>query len=81
MLKDLCKAGIEGMTDMSGQGKKEMYKDLVASIISLVLAILIIAFVGKFLWNSTVAELFTVVRPVRSAWQIIGLMLLVSLFK
>jgi hypothetical protein len=81
MLKDLCKAGIEGMTDMSGQGKKEMYKDLVASIISLVLAILIIAFVGKFLWNSTVAELFTIVRPVRSAWQIIGLMLLVSLFK
>ena len=69
------------MTDMSGQGKKEMYKDLVASIISLVLAILIIAFVGKFLLNSTVAELFTIVRPVRSAWQIIGLMLLVSLFK
>lgn len=81
MLKDLCKAGIEGMTDMSGLGRKEMYKDLVASIISLVLAILIIAFVGKFLWNSTVAELFTVVRPVRSAWQIIGLMILISLFK
>jgi len=81
MLRDLCKAGVDCVSDMSGQGKKEMYKDLVASIISLVLAILIIAFVGKFLWNSTVAELFTVVRPVRSAWQIIGLMLLVSLFK
>lgn len=81
MLKDFCKAGIEGLVDMSGQGRREMYKDLVASILALVFSILIIAFVGKFLWNTTVAELFTVVRPVRSAWQIIGLMLLVSLFK
>ncbi|NBP57199.1 hypothetical protein EBU71_11835 [bacterium] len=81
MLRDLCKAGVDCVGDMSGQGRREMYKDLVASILALVLAILIIAFVGKFLWNSTVAELFTVVRPVRSAWQIIGLMLLISLFK
>jgi ABC-type antimicrobial peptide transport system permease subunit len=81
MLKDLCRAGVEGMTDMSGSGKRDMYKDLVASILSLVLAILIISFVGKFLWNTTVAELFTIVRPVRSVWQIIGLMILISLFK
>jgi hypothetical protein len=81
MLQSLCKAGIEGMSDMSGQGRRDMYKDLVASILALVLAILIISFVGKFLWNNTVAELFTVVRPVKSAWQIIGLMLLFSLFQ
>ena len=81
MLKDLCRAGVEGMTDMSGSGKRDMYKDLVASILSLVLAILIISFVGKFLWNTTIAELFTIVRPVRSVWQIIGLMILISLFK
>jgi len=81
MLQSLCKAGIEGMSDMSGSGKREMYKDLVASILSIVLAILIISFVGKYLWNNTVAELFTIVRPVRSAWQIIGLMLLFSLFQ
>jgi hypothetical protein len=30
--------------------------------------------VGKFLWNTTVAELFTFARPVQSVWQIIGLM-------
>ena len=83
MLKDLCRAGVEGMSDMSGSGngKREMYKDVVASILSLVIAIMIVSFVGKFLWNTTVVELFTFARPVRSAWQIVGLMLLLSLFK
>jgi hypothetical protein len=83
MLKDLSRACVEGMSDMSGSGpgRREMYKDLVASILSLVLAILIIAFVGKYLWNTTVSELFTFARPVRSAWQIIGLMILISLFR
>jgi uncharacterized membrane protein YgaE (UPF0421/DUF939 family) len=66
---------------MSGPGKKELYKELVASILALILAIVIVSLVGKFLWNTTVAELFTVVKPVRSAWQIIGLMLLLSLFR
>ena len=66
---------------MSGSGRYQMYKELVASILSLVISIAIVAFVGKFLWNTTVAELFTIARPVRSAWQIIGLMLLIALFR
>lgn len=78
MLKDLCRAGVEGMTDMSGSNK-QIYKEVVAQIISLVIAILILAFVGKYLWNNSVAELFTFARPVRSVWQIIALMLFISL--
>lgn len=81
MIKDLCRAGIGCMTDMSGPNKKDMYKDVAASILALLLSIVIVAFVGKYLWNSTVAELFTVVRPVRSVWQIIGLMIFISLLK
>ena len=65
----------------SGNGRREMYKDVISSILALIVSIVIIAFVGKYLWNNTVAEVFTVVRPVRSAWQIIGLMLLISLFR
>jgi len=81
MIKDLCRAGIGCMTDMSGSNKKDMYKDVASSILALLLSILIVAFVGKYLWNSTVAELFTFVRPVRSVWQIIGLMIFISLLK
>ena len=83
MLFNLCRAGVEGMSDLSGSGngRREMYRDLVASLLSLVLAILLIAFLGKYLWNTTVAELFTFARPVRSVWQIIGLMIFLSLIR
>jgi hypothetical protein len=83
MLKELCRAGVEGMTDMSGStaGRREIYKELAAQIIALVVAIVIIAFVGKWLWNNSVAELFTFARPVRSVWQIIALMLFLSLMR
>ena len=82
MLRDLCRAGLDCTTDLSGSSsRRESYKDIVATLLSLVLAILIVAFVGKYLWNSTVAELFTIVRPVRSVWQIIGFMILLSLFR
>ena len=86
MLKDLCKAGVECMTDMPGHssssmGSGESFKTVIASILSLLLSILILSFVGKYLWNVSVAELFTVVRPVESVWQIIALMLLLSLFR
>jgi len=81
MLKNLCRAGIEGMTDMSGSqaGRREIYKEVVAQLLALVIAVLIVAFVGKWLWNNSVAELFTFARPVRSVWQIIALMLFLSL--
>jgi hypothetical protein len=81
MLRDLCRAGVEGMTDMSGSssGRREIYKEVVAQLIALVISILIIAFIGKWLWNNSVAELFTFTRPVRSVWQIIALMFFVGL--
>jgi hypothetical protein len=83
LLQALCRAGLECMTDMPGSSsnRHESYKSVVAAILSLVIAILIISFVGKYLWNVSVAELFTFARPVQSVWQIIALMLLLSLFR
>lgn len=83
MIKEITAAAVEGMSDLSGSGngRRVMYKDIIASILSLLISIMIIAFIGKYLWNETVVELFSFVRPVRSAWQIIGLMLLLALFK
>ncbi len=83
MLRELCRAGVEGMSDMSGStaARQQMYKELVAQILALVLSVTIIAFVGKWLWNNSVAELFTFTRPVRSVWQIIALMLFLALMR
>ena len=79
MLRDLCRAGVEGMTNMSGSNRNEIYKEVISQIIALVIAITIIAFIGKWLWNNSVAELFTFARPVRSVWQIIALMFFVGI--
>jgi hypothetical protein len=84
MLYKLSKSVVQGFTtNMSGsdQERVETYKDVVASLLALILAIVIIGFVGKFLWNATMPELFSFAKPVKSCWQIIGLMILVSLFR
>jgi len=83
MLKELCLAGVDCMSNMPGpqQNRHDSYKNVIASILSLVVAIVIIGFVGKYLWNMTMPELFTFARPVQSAWQVIGLMILLSLFR
>lgn len=83
MMSKLSESFVDAVTDVSGStsNRRELYKGVIASILSLILSILIIAFIGKWLWNTTIAELFTFVRPVRSAWQIIGLLIFVSLMK
>jgi hypothetical protein len=43
--------------------------------------IIILGFVGKLLWNSVMVELFTIAKPAKSFWQIIGLMILASLLR
>jgi len=81
MLRDLCRAGIDCVSSPDGPEQRMGYKDVVASILAMILAIFIIAFVGKFVWNETMPSLFTFARPVQSCWQIIGLLILFSLFR
>lgn len=79
MLQGFCRAGIDCFTD-SGP-KNDVYKDVIATLFALVIAIIIIAFVGKWLWNNSMVELFTFARPVKSVWHIIALMLFLSILK
>lgn len=83
LLQRACYAMVDGFTDLSGSDSKrrEVYMDLVASIIAFLLSIVIVAFVGKWLWNNVVIDLFTFARPVRNVWQIIGLMIFLSLVR
>ena len=55
------------------------YIELSATIMAFVASVVIMAFIGKWLWNSIVVDLFTVARPVRSVWQVIGLAVFVHL--
>lgn len=57
------------------------YKTIIVTIITFIISVLLIALLGKFLWNVSVAQLFTIARPVDSGWQIIALMILLSLLR
>jgi len=50
-----------------------------ASFIVLIVYIIIILFIGKFLWNEVLTKLVTIVKPADNIWQILGIAILVNL--
>jgi len=83
VIKDITYACVDAFTDMSGSDSKrrEAFMEIIASIMSFLIAVIIISFVGKWLWNNTILDLFTFVKPVRSIWQILGLMIFLALIR
>lgn len=77
-----AKATIEGFTGLQSSDKRrDAYVDFVAMVLAFVIALVIIGFVGKYLWNGVVVDLFSFARPARSTWQIIGLMIFLALIR
>jgi hypothetical protein len=76
-----CRAAVEGFADTAPNVKREVYADSVAVLLAFTLAFIILAFVGKLLWNNVVVELFSIAKPAKSFWQIIGLMLFINLVR
>jgi hypothetical protein len=78
-----CRAAIEGFTSTSQDPvkKKDIYMELLALLLAFVVSLVILGFVGQLLWNNVVMDLFTFAKPARSVWQIIGLMILLSLIR
>jgi hypothetical protein len=82
MLKEAAAAAVEGFTNGKDSDKKrDAYVDFLAVLLAFVIALVILGFIGKLLWNSVVVELFTIAKPAKSFWQIIGLMIMVSLLR
>ncbi len=81
LLGSACKAAIEGFAGTSEDPakRKAIFTELLATLLAFVIALVILGFVGKLLWNNVIVDLFTIARPVRSFWQILGLMIFVSL--
>jgi hypothetical protein len=83
MLRDACYAAVDAFTDLSGSasGRRELYTSLTASILALILSVAIVALIGKWLWNNIIIDLFSIAKPARSVWQIIGLMIFLGLIR
>jgi hypothetical protein len=81
LLNSACKAAVEGFasTNEDPSKRKAVYTEVLATLLAFVLALVILGFVGKLLWNNIIVELFTIAKPARSFWQILGLMIFVSL--
>lgn len=77
-----AKATVEGFVGLqSSEKRRDAYVEFFSVLIAFVVALIILSFVGKWLWNSVVVDLFAFAKPARSFWQILGLMFFVSLIR
>lgn len=67
--------------ESDGATKRAIYTDVLAVLLAFLLSLIILGFIGLWLWNTVVVDLFTIAKPARSFWQIIGLMIFVSLIR
>ena len=80
VLNAAVKAGVEGFMDNGNAERRRVaYVDFMTQILVFVLVLVVLGFIGKYLWNGVVVDLFSVAKPARSVWQILGLMVFISL--
>jgi ABC-type multidrug transport system permease subunit len=80
VLSSAIKAGIESFTGVAdSKDRRAAYVDFLAYLLAYIVAMIILGFVGKLLWNGIIVDLFSVAKPAKSMWQIIGLMIFTSL--
>jgi hypothetical protein len=75
-----CEGFVSGlMTTQQSDKRQDSYVVFLSAVLAYILAIVILAFVGKLLWNGVITELISVAKPARSIWHILGLMIFTSL--
>lgn len=71
---------LQGFVNSDNTEKKtESYLSLASGLIAFVIVLVILALIGKFLWNGVIVELFSFAKPARSYLQILGLYVFTSL--
>ena len=76
------RALVEGYTNPGGTEAYKAppaYADAIAVIIAFLLSVVIVSFVGLWLWNYSVVPLFEFARPAKSVFQVLGLMLFLAI--
>ena len=53
--------------------------NVLVSLVSYVLVLVLLLTLGEYLWNNVLVKLVSVVKPVKSIWQLLGLQVLLSL--
>lgn len=80
LLNVATKAAVEGFSgNESSDRRRDAYVEFVSFLLAFIIALVIIGFLGKWLWNEVVVDLFSFAKPARSLWQIVGLMFFLAL--
>ena len=82
VLKAGMRAAVDGFTNPSGaesHRQDPIYADALATLLAFFIAVLLISLLGLWLWNFSVVPLFEFARPAKSVFQILGLMVFISL--
>lgn len=78
----ICKACctiVDGMTAQEGEVERSEMRTAVAALLAAVLSLLLIGFVGRWLWNGSVCKMFTFCKKVDGMLPIIGLYVFIRL--
>ena len=76
---------IESFLRLSNKKRRENFnadewRDNTIIIVSFVIVLLLLLFVGKFLWNNVAFKLLNgIVKPADSVWEILGLAILIKI--
>lgn len=79
LLTKTCEGFVNGMVSGNASDRKQAYVDFLAAVLAYIVALVILSFIGLLLWNNVVVDLFSFAKSARSIWQILGLMIFVSL--
>jgi len=80
VLTALAKAAIEGFSgSKDSKERRAAYVDFVSFLLAFLIALVLLGFIGKMLWNSVIVDLFTIAKPAKSVWEILGLMIFLAL--
>lgn len=80
VINGAARAAVEGFLDQgNAEHRRRAYVEFATMLLSFILALVILGFIGKYLWNGVIVDLFTFAKPAKSIWQIVGLMIFVML--
>ena len=65
-----------GTVLMGGKGGREQ---ALINLVSYIVVLLVVLFIGQTLWNNILVELVDGVKPVKSIWELLGLQVLLGL--
>lgn len=75
-MKEVLMAGGKVMV-----GQSLTKPEVLGVFIGFILWLFILLFFGQYLWNNVLIKLIPGIKPVTSVWQIVGIVLLISILK